>query len=93
LKLVAAGCYYKKKAPMRSVEEVLGAMEMRPEHQKALKTWISGKLISAPKDYRKKPVVSHLPFSNACFGTIVIQEARGVKSVNSPRHRWKVHHQ
>ncbi len=36
---------------MRSVDEVAGAKQMLPEHQQALKRWISGRIISAPKNY------------------------------------------
>ncbi len=41
---------------MRAMEEVEGVLEMRPEHQDALQRWLSGRIISAPKNYRDMPV-------------------------------------
>jgi hypothetical protein len=41
---------------MKSLGEVQGAQKIRSEHQQALKQWISGKIISAPKKYREMPV-------------------------------------
>ena len=52
----AAECLYKKKAPMRSMEEVEGVLDMLPEHQDALQRWLSGRVISAPRNYRDIPV-------------------------------------
>jgi hypothetical protein len=51
-----ASCYYKKKAPMKSVNDVEGAKKMRPEDQQALKKWISGNIVSAPKKHKQMPV-------------------------------------
>jgi hypothetical protein len=53
---ISAECYYKKKPPMRSMEEVEGVLDMLPQHQDALQRWLSGRIISAPRDYRDIPV-------------------------------------